>query len=178
MNPSPPDQPSSSNREENPIAANRKLNARFGLLNSLYKNPDPATKEAQEILLATLSRQSIQLDQMQRAHEANDAWRNTFDDKLTEIMSLLKSMAHVVAHTSSNQVSSFPKSEAPVEVTERTEEQHPGPLERGNVLSSDLPELCKLHYFLSHYQASGGDQVGMLELELEKLGMLCWLGKP
>jgi hypothetical protein len=125
------------------------------------------------ILLATLSRQSIQLDQMQRAHETNGAWRNTFDDKLTEIMSLLKSMSH----TSSNQVSSFPKSEAPVEVKERTEEQQPGPLERGNILSSNLPELCTLHYFLSHYQASGGDQVGMLQLELEKLGMLCWLGK-
>ena len=38
----------------------------------------------------------------------------------------------------------------------------------------ELPEGCKFHFFLSHYQATGGDQVDSLCAQLEKRGFRCW----
>eukprot|EP00927_Polykrikos_kofoidii_P086023 TRINITY_DN9518_c0_g3_i1.p1 TRINITY_DN9518_c0_g3~~TRINITY_DN9518_c0_g3_i1.p1 ORF type:complete len:1095 (-),score=131.42 TRINITY_DN9518_c0_g3_i1:261-3515(-) len=35
--------------------------------------------------------------------------------------------------------------------------------------------MCSTHFFLSHYQENGGDQVATLQLELEALGFLSWL---
>ena len=42
--------------------------------------------------------------------------------------------------------------------------------------ASTTPEM-KLRYdfFLSHYQATGGDQVMTLELRLSHMGFVCWL---
>jgi hypothetical protein len=37
-----------------------------------------------------------------------------------------------------------------------------------------LPENCEHHFFLSHAQHSGGDQVATLEMELLRLGFMCW----
>eukprot|EP00927_Polykrikos_kofoidii_P086020 TRINITY_DN9518_c0_g1_i1.p1 TRINITY_DN9518_c0_g1~~TRINITY_DN9518_c0_g1_i1.p1 ORF type:complete len:1125 (-),score=165.59 TRINITY_DN9518_c0_g1_i1:80-3418(-) len=34
---------------------------------------------------------------------------------------------------------------------------------------------CSTHFFLSHYQKNGGDQVATLQLELEAIGFLSWL---
>ena len=36
-------------------------------------------------------------------------------------------------------------------------------------------ETSGVDFFLSHYQATGGDQVMALELRLEQLGFVCWL---
>ena len=38
-----------------------------------------------------------------------------------------------------------------------------------------LPEGCDTHFFLSHFQATGSDQVATLELELQRLGFCSWL---
>ena len=45
---------------------------------------------------------------------------------------------------------------------------------QGGAPHRPLPEGCEFHFFLSHYQASGGDQVNTLCLELERLGVRCW----
>ena len=37
-----------------------------------------------------------------------------------------------------------------------------------------LPEGCEFHFFLSHFQGSGGDQVDSLCQQLEKRGFKCW----
>lgn len=37
-----------------------------------------------------------------------------------------------------------------------------------------LPEGCETHFFLSHFQATGSDQVATLELELQRLGFSSW----
>merc|ERR1719262_1912214 len=38
----------------------------------------------------------------------------------------------------------------------------------------ELPPGCEFHFFLSHYQASGGDQVDALQQELERRAFRCW----
>ena len=43
------------------------------------------------------------------------------------------------------------------------------------VLLAPLPPGATSHFFLSHAQATGADQVGQLALELEKLGFISWL---
>eukprot|EP00935_MAST-01C_sp_MAST-1C-sp1_P000185 g185.t1 len=37
-----------------------------------------------------------------------------------------------------------------------------------------LPDGCNSHFFLSHFQATGSDQVATLELELKQLGLMSW----
>ena len=39
----------------------------------------------------------------------------------------------------------------------------------------DTVQVPPVDFFLSHYQATGGDQVMTLELRLEQLGFVCWL---
>ena len=39
---------------------------------------------------------------------------------------------------------------------------------------TEPPEL-KHDFFLSHYQATGGDQVATLELRLQQKGFSCWV---
>jgi len=46
-----------------------------------------------------------------------------------------------------------------------------GPAKGGSVL---LPDDAHMHFFLSHCQASGGDQTNAIYLELRQLGFLCW----
>ena len=38
----------------------------------------------------------------------------------------------------------------------------------------ELPTDCDFHFFLSHSQEGGGDQVDSLCQQLEKRGFLCW----
>ena len=38
-----------------------------------------------------------------------------------------------------------------------------------------LPEGATKHFFLSHSQATGGDQSNALYLELERMGLKCWV---
>ncbi len=40
--------------------------------------------------------------------------------------------------------------------------------------ASDKSMDLEYSFFLSHYQATGGDQVGLLERGLEELGHRCW----
>ena len=37
-----------------------------------------------------------------------------------------------------------------------------------------LPEGLEQHFFLSHYQATAGDQVDGLHMELSRRGFSCW----
>jgi hypothetical protein len=37
-----------------------------------------------------------------------------------------------------------------------------------------LPSDARMHFFLSHYQATGGDQTNAIYLELRQLGFACW----
>ena len=46
-----------------------------------------------------------------------------------------------------------------------------GPAKGRSVL---LPDDAHTHFFLSHCQASGGDQTNAIYLELRQLGFLCW----
>ena len=46
-----------------------------------------------------------------------------------------------------------------------------GPAKGGSV---PLPDDAHTHFFLSHCQASGGDQTNAIYLELKQLGFLCW----
>ena len=43
------------------------------------------------------------------------------------------------------------------------------------VVDVALPEGATKHFFLSHSQATGGDQSNALYLELERMGLKCWV---
>ena len=130
------------------------------------------------VLLQTLTRQNSQLEAARRE-------RDELDGKLDEILGLLKSMANVVAGQVRRPTSVGAVEQAPVETKSgggtaadapgHAEEGNQPVLRRGNVLPADLPPDVSLHYFLSHYQATGADQVGMLQLELEALGLSSWI---
>ena len=47
-------------------------------------------------------------------------------------------------------------------------------LRTGSVMPAILPKSCTSHFFLSHAQKTGSDQVGVLQLELERLGFVSW----
>ena len=47
-------------------------------------------------------------------------------------------------------------------------------LRTGSVMPAVLPKSCTSHFFLSHAQKTGSDQVGVLQLELERLGFVSW----
>jgi hypothetical protein len=50
--------------------------------------------------------------------------------------------------------------------------QHTGPITRGG--SIPLPGDALTHFFLSHCQATGGDQTNAIYLELRQMGFSCW----
>ena len=109
------------------------------------------------VLLQTVERQSAQLKQ---ARDVDKAWRASLDTRLADILELLKSVAkHGPSPPSASAATTAlnPASHTPSAGVE-------APAATGS-----------LNYFLSHYQATGSDQVGMLQLELEKLGLSCWL---
>jgi hypothetical protein len=37
-----------------------------------------------------------------------------------------------------------------------------------------VPDSCDTHFFLSHFQATGSDQIATLELELARMGFISW----
>ena len=47
----------------------------------------------------------------------------------------------------------------------------------GKVGSVPLPSGACNHFFLSHCQATGGDQTNAIYLELRQLGFSCWYGR-
>jgi hypothetical protein len=46
-----------------------------------------------------------------------------------------------------------------------------------NVGSVPLPSGARTHFFLSHCQATGGDQTNAIYLELRQMGFSCWYGR-
>ena len=56
--------------------------------------------------------------------------------------------------------------------TVRPQQQHTGPITKGG--SVPLPGNARTHFFLSHCQATGGDQTNAIYLELRQMGFSCW----
>jgi hypothetical protein len=60
----------------------------------------------------------------------------------------------------------------PPSKTVRPQQQHTGPITKGG--SVPLPGNARTHFFLSHCQATGGDQTNAIYLELRQMGFSCW----
>jgi hypothetical protein len=56
--------------------------------------------------------------------------------------------------------------------TVRPQQQRTGPIAKGG--SVPLPGNARTHFFLSHCQATGGDQTNAIYLELRQMGFSCW----
>jgi hypothetical protein len=60
----------------------------------------------------------------------------------------------------------------PPSKTVQPQQQHTGPITKGG--SVPLPGNARTHFFLSHCQATGGDQTNAIYLELRQMGFFCW----
>jgi hypothetical protein len=60
----------------------------------------------------------------------------------------------------------------PPSKTVQPQQQHTGPITKGG--SVPLPGNALTHFFLSHCQATGGDQTNAIYLELRQMGFSCW----
>jgi hypothetical protein len=60
----------------------------------------------------------------------------------------------------------------PPSKTVQPQQQHAGPITKGG--SVPLPDNAHTHFFLSHCQATGGDQTNAIYLELRQMGFSCW----
>ena len=95
------------------------------------------------LLLNTVARQSEQMASIVG-----------LEAKIEEILGLLKSMAHVVTHTSSRVDQSKPADHAQTDSEQHTTQAHDDAqkqlqLDGSSILPADLPDGSDFHYFLS-----------------------------